>query len=215
VAIQERDMSDVKRAAYPKVWDLFVRSFHWLLAALFVVAYVSEGEPIWLHSWAGYAIAVLLILRFVWGFAGPRHARFADFVYRPKTTLGYLFALPVGKAKRYLGHSPAGGAMVIALLLALAGATGTGMALHAVRNNAGPLAGLIVAAAADAVAPVPTDRGRPRKPGRELKEVHEVLSNIALVLVFLHLAGVAIASLAHRENLIRAMIDGCKRPLSD
>lgn len=214
-------MSDVNRAAYPKVWDLFVRSFHWLLASLFVVAYVSEGEPIWLHSWAGYAIATLLVLRFVWGFVGPRHARFGDFVYRPKTTLGYLFALPVGKAKRYLGHSPAGGAMVIALLLALAGSTGTGMALHAVRNDAGPLAGLIAAAPADAVAPAPTDRDRergrdrPRKPGRQLKEIHEVLSNIALLLVCLHLAGVAVASLAHRENLIRAMIDGRKRPLSD
>lgn len=208
-------MSDVKQATYPKVWDLFVRSFHWLLAALFVVAYVSEGEPIWLHSWAGYAIAVLLVLRFVWGFVGPGHARFADFVYRPKTTLGYLFALPTGKAKRYLGHSPAGGAMVVALLMALAGATGTGLALHAVRNNAGPLAGLIVAAPATVAAPSDSGRDRPRKPGRQLKEIHEVLANITLVLVFLHLAGVAAASLAHRENLIRAMIDGRKRPLSD
>lgn len=208
-------MTNANPAPPLKVWDPFVRSFHWLLAALFVVAYVTEGEPIWLHSWVGYAIAALLVLRFIWGFVGPRHSRFADFVYRPKTTLGYLFALPTGKAKRYLGHSPAGGAMVIALLLALAGATGTGMALHAVRNNAGPLAGLIVAAPATVAVPSESGRDRPRKPGRQLKEIHEVLANITLVLVLLHLAGVAVASLAHRENLVRAMLTGRKRPLSD
>ncbi len=210
-------MLDGKRASYLKVWDPFVRGFHWLLAALFVVAYVSEGEPIWLHSWAGYAITALLLLRFVWGFVGPRHARFADFVYRPKTTLGYLLALPIGKARRYLGHSPAGGAMVVALLLALAGTAGTGMALHAVRNNAGPLAGIVKAAPMEQIAPQTDDRGRSRarKPGRALKEVHEIFANLTLVLVFLHLAGVLVASLAHRENLPRAMIDGRKRPLSD
>ena len=211
-------MSSTARAAFVKVWDPFVRVFHWLVAAGFVVAYVSEGEPMWLHSWTGYLIAVLLLLRLVWGFVGPRTARFVDFVYKPGTVVSYLLRMPVGRAKRYLGHSPAGGAMVIALMLCLAGTAGTGMALHAVRNNAGPLAGIIKAPPAEQIAPSAGDdrsRSRPRKPGRELKEVHEVLANLTLVLVFLHIGGVLIASLSHRENLVRAMIDGRKRPLSD
>lgn len=207
-------MSNVERTSWVKAWDGFVRSFHWLVAALFVVAYVSEGEPMWLHSWAGYVIAILLLLRFIWGFVGPRRARFADFVYSPRTVLRYIAALPFGQARRYLGHSPAGGAMVVALMVSLALATGTGMALHAVRNNAGPLAGIVKAAPVEQVAPSSDDRGRsrPRKPGRQLKEIHEVFANLTLVLVLLHIAGVAVASLAHRENLARAMIDGRKRP---
>lgn len=210
-------MSSSERSSFVKVWDPFVRSFHWLLAIGFVIAYVSEGEPLWLHTWTGYVIAALLVLRFVWGLIGPRYARFADFLYKPGTVLSYLVRMPMGRARRYLGHSPAGGAMVIALMLALAGTAGTGMALHAVRNNAGPLAGIVQAAPPAQVAPAPADdRGnRPRRPGRALKEVHEILANITLVLVCLHLGGVLAASLAHRENLPRAMITGRKKPLAD
>jgi len=211
-------MPNSERSSFVKVWDLFVRSFHWLVAAGFVIAYVSEGEPLWLHTWTGYVIAVLLLLRLLWGFVGPRFARFADFIYGPGTVLSYLVRMPTGKARRYLGHSPAGGAMVIALMLALAGTAGTGMALHAVRNNAGPLAGIIAAPAAPQVGQATSDENRgarPRRPGRELKEVHEVLANLTLILVCLHIIGVVVASLSHRENLLRAMIDGRKRPLSD
>lgn len=199
-----------------KVWDMFVRLFHWLLAACFVVAYVSEGEPLWLHSWTGYVIAILIGLRVIWGVTGPQYARFAEFIYRPGSVLGYLRGLITGKAKRYLGHSPAGGAMVVALLVALAGTAGSGMALHAVRNNAGPLAGLIVAPTVDqAIADDSAKDGkRPRKPGRALKEVHEIFANLTLVLVLAHLGGVVLASWAHRENLARSMVDGRKRPLS-
>lgn len=200
-----------------KVWDLFVRLFHWLLAACFVVAYVSEGEPLWLHSWTGYVIAILIVLRVIWGVTGPQHARFVDFVYRPGSVLGYLRGLFTGKAKRYLGHSPAGGAMVVALLVSLAGTAATGMALHAVRNDAGPLAGLFVAPAADRAITDDSakDGRRPRRPGRALKEVHEIFANLTLILVLAHLGGVLVASLAHRENLVRSMLDGRKRPLSD
>ncbi|MGE0658827.1 MAG: cytochrome b/b6 domain-containing protein [Reyranellaceae bacterium] len=202
-----------------KVWDLFVRTFHWSLATLFVIAYVSEGEPLWLHSWAGYLIAVLVLLRVVWGFVGPRHARFADFIAGPVRVLRYLVGLATGTARRYLGHSPAGGAMVIALLLSLLATTGTGMALHAVRNGAGPLAFAIPAQTAIVTGDQRLrEDGRarkPRKPGHDIEEIHELFANLTLVLVFLHLGGVLAASLAHRENLVRAMLDGRKRPLSD
>jgi len=200
-----------------KVWDLFVRTFHWSLAVLFVVAYVSEGEPLWLHSWAGYFIAALILLRIVWGFVGPSHARFADFIYGPVRIVRYLVGLATGSAKRYLGHSPAGGAMVIALLLSLLATTGTGMALHAVRNGAGPLAFAIPAQTVTGEQSLRSD-GRvrkPRKPGHDIEEIHELFANLTLVLVFLHLGGVLAASLTHRENLVRAMFNGRKRPLSD
>ena len=61
-----------------KVWDPFVRIFHWSLASLFVLAYATGDEIERVHVAAGYAIAGLLAIRVIWGFIGPRHARFSS-----------------------------------------------------------------------------------------------------------------------------------------
>ena len=50
-----------------KVWDLFVRVFHWSLVALFVIAYTTGDEVERVHVAAGYAIGGLIVLRVVWG----------------------------------------------------------------------------------------------------------------------------------------------------
>ncbi len=205
-----------------KVWDIVVRAGHWILVVAFAIAYVTEGEPRWLHSWAGYAIGIVLILRIVWGFAGPQHARFADFVRGPGAVLRYLAGLLRFRAPRFVGHSPAGGAMVVALILSLAASAVTGTMLLAVRNGEGPLAPWLYAGAGTTPIAAPgsgdrssTDRaaerrGERNRPGRTLKQIHEILANVSLFLVMLHLLGVALASIAHRENLVRAMITGWK-----
>jgi cytochrome b len=91
------------------VWDLFVRSSHWLIAAGFFVAYFTEEDTMTVHAWAGYLVGALLVLRIVWGLVGPRYARFSNFIYAPGMALRYFWALVRGHAKRYVGHSPAGG----------------------------------------------------------------------------------------------------------
>lgn len=198
------------------VWDPLVRVFHWTLALAFFVAYFSGDEMLALHVWAGYAIGGLILLRVVWGFAGPKHARFSDFVAGPLAVWRYLVDLARFRAERYLGHSPAGGAMTLALLLGLALVVGTGLQLYAVEEHAGPLAGLTTT-----VAPAPSqtavmegeNEGAERGPAGERlwEELHELLANLALVLVALHIGGVVLASLVHHENLARAMITGRKR----
>ena len=101
------------------------------------------------------------------------------------------------RAPRHLGHNPAGGAMVVALLLSITATAVTGLALYGGQELSGPLAPLL--------------GGMPKGLAHSLEDVHEVLASLTLVLVVLHVAGVAVSSLLHRENLVRSMIDGTKR----
>ncbi|MFU8838679.1 MAG: cytochrome b/b6 domain-containing protein [Thiohalomonadaceae bacterium] len=183
-----------------RVWDPVVRVFHWSLAGAFLIAYLSEDDFLSLHSFAGYTVLGLLLIRLVWGLIGTRHARFTDFVRPPGEALGYLKDSLLGRAKRYLGHNPAGGLMIIAMLLSLLITTTTGIATLGVEEGAGPLAGMM--------------GGAPRFIAKATEEVHEFFANFTLLLVLGHLIGVLFESVVHRENLVRAMISGDK-PLRD
>ena len=123
-----------------KVWDPLVRVFHWSLVASFTVAFASGEDFLTLHSWAGYIIFGLLSIRIIWGLIGPRHARFSDFVFRPATIKQFLKDTLHFRARRYLGHNPAGGAMVILLLLSLLLTGLTGLLVYGAAEHAGPLA---------------------------------------------------------------------------
>lgn len=200
-----------------RVWDPFVRLFHWTLVVAFTVAYLTEDDPFWLHITAGFIVAGLVAARIVWGFIGPQHARFSDFIYGPSAIVGYLKGLATGTSKRYLGHSPAGGAMVVALLLALAGTTGTGAYMYFTGAADDALAeGAALAGDVEEADEHRASGGAEgeRLEGEEdaLEEVHEFFANLTLFLVILHLGGVATASFAHRENLPRSMVTGLKRP---
>jgi cytochrome b len=200
------------------VWDLVVRMAHWTIVVGFFIAYFTEGDALTLHVWAGYAVGVVVLLRIVWGFVGPQHARFSDFLYRPSEVAAYLRDLLTFRAKRYLGHSPAGGAMVLILLVGLLATVGSGLMLYAIEENAGPLAGIVTGGTLSLEHVEDADEGRGAgrygsEGNAELwEEMHEVLANLMLVLIGLHVAGVLLASYAHRENLVRAMVTGRKRP---
>ncbi len=201
------------------VWDPLVRIGHWLIVACFAIAYITGGEPEWLHALAGYTIAGAVAVRIVWGFAGPQRARFSDFVTGPGAALAYLKDLIGGHARRYLGHSPPGGLMTVALLILLACTTLSGMATLAAQEGEGPLAGIVAqipdgagsAAAAQSAADEDDEAGEDREGESAWKEVHETFVNITLLLILLHVGGVALASWKHRENLVRAMVTGRKR----
>lgn len=191
-----------------RIWDPFVRIFHWTVAIGFFVAYFTEDELLTLHVWAGYVVGALVAMRIVWGFVGPRHARFFDFIYSPFRVWTYLADLVRFRGKRYLGHSPAGGAMVIVLLIGLTVTVWSGMETYAIEKNAGPLA-----ANEPVFALRVTDGDEEQNHRRESvwEGVHETLANVMLALVIVHVGGVVLASLVHRENLPRAMITGDKR----
>ncbi|GGX39816.1 cytochrome b/b6 domain-containing protein [Saccharospirillum salsuginis] len=176
-----------------RVWDPLVRIFHWSLVAFFGLAWLASEEWQSLHEWSGYTVAGLVGFRWVWGLIGTRHARFSDFVRRPSVVVDYLKGLVSGRARHYKGHNPAGGWMVVLLLVSLTVLTLTGMTLAGLEGR-GLLAGTAWAA-------LPEDL---------VEEVHEVFANMLLALVFVHVAGVVVSSWLHRENLVRAMITGRK-----
>jgi len=177
------EAAGVTPPATVKVWDPFVRVFHWTLLALFVVAFATGDESERVHIAAGYGIAILLTLRLVWGVIGPRNARFSAFVRSPRVVLAYLRDVANLKARRYLGHNPAGGAMIVALLVELIGTVVTGYMMTT-----------------DAYWGV-----------KWVERLHEALAHGTLLLAGLHVLGVAASSMLHRENLVKAMWTGRKR----
>jgi cytochrome b len=197
-------MPQATKVTEVRVWDPFVRVFHWSLAGAVLIAWATD-EPLWLHNWLGYLAAILVVLRIIWGFIGTEQARFVSFVRGPRLVFDYLAGLIRFSSRRYLGHSPAGGAMIVALLIMIAATTGTGMAELAAERGQGPLAGVIAK-----VERPPRVPGQ-RRPPLFIKQVHETVANVTLMLVVLHILGVAAASIAHRENLVWAMITGRKR----
>ncbi len=186
----------MKKAEIIKVWDPLVRLFHWVLLAAFVTAFITEDDFLNLHTLAGYTVIGLLLFRFVWGFTGSVYARFSDFAYSYKIIVAYLCDVFRFKARRYLGHNPAGGAMIILLLISLLLTTVTGLAVYAAGDAAGPLSIWLSDAGEDWA--------------EWFEKAHEFFAEFTVLLVFVHVGGVLFESLLHRENLIVAMFTGNK-----
>lgn len=176
-----------------KVWDLPLRIFHWLLVISFSVAFITEDDFLSIHVWAGYLVAGLLIFRLIWGFSGGKYARFTNFLCGPSKAITYFKDAFSLKAKRYIGHNPAGTLMILLLLISLMITTITGFAVYGAEENTGPLAMISM------------------ENEHLWEEVHEFFANASLVLVFIHIVGVIFESYLHKENLSKAMLTGYKR----
>jgi len=166
-----------------RVWDLWVRIGHWLLVFSVAAAWLTRHGGDAIHEWLGYGALAVVGVRMVLGFIGTTHARFGDFVFSPSRVLRYSSDLLKRREQHYLGHNPLGGYMVLALLVvvALTGASGW---LYT------------------------TDRYW----GVEwVGETHDLLADLLLVLVGLHVAGVVFASVREGQNLVASMIHGRKR----
>ena len=160
-----------------------MRTLHWSLALCFAVAWLSGEGPETLHNLAGYAAGALVLGRVAWGFLGSGYARFSQFVRSPAAVVAYLKSIAAGSERRFIGHNPAGGAMIVVLMAALAATVATGWLLttDAFWGSTGA------------------------------QRAHSIVAHGVLLLVAVHLVGVALASVRHRENLVRAMVVGVKR----
>ena len=208
-----------------RVWDPFIRIFHWSLVAGFTIAYFSGEEEGVLHAYSGYAVGILISLRLLWGFVGSKYARFSQFLYSPGEVIQYLKGLRSRKPDHYLGHNPAGSWMIFALLISLVMTTVSGLQVYGIEGH-GPLAEVQSGApsiAAD-IRFIPDARAddddadeehginhEENEAEEEWEDIHEFFANLTLLLVFIHIAGVIVASRMHGENLVRAMVTGNKQ----
>ena len=181
------------------VWDLATRVFHWALAVLIGANLIVGGEDagfeFQVHVVVGYLIAALVVFRVIWGAIGSPHSRFGDFVFGWRTVVGYARRLLRLDPPHYVGHNPLGGWMIMALLTAITLTVATGL-LGRGRRTAGPLSDWVAGPVSSA-----------------LGEIHGALSNLLILLIALHVAGVVADWLLTGVNLVRAMIVGAK-PLS-
>lgn len=164
------------------IWDTPTRVFHWLQVISFVGAYLTaESERNRdIHLAFGYILLGLIVFRLLWGFIGTRYARFSSFLFNPGEIIAYLLSLFKNQPKHYLGHNPAGSVSVW-LLLAL-GLFICVTGVMALQDDA-----------SDTVI-----------------KMHGVATDIMLVVILLHLLGVLMSSIMHRENLARSMVTGFK-----
>lgn len=197
-----------------RVWDPLVRVFHWSLVVAFIVAWFSGEEESLVHVYAGYVILGLLVFRIVWGLVGPRYSRFSNFLYSPGRTIRYMRSMLSPNPEHYTGHNPAGGWMIMLLLVSLLISVYTGLEVYGAEGQ-GPLAagsqGVEWIATARADSDDEHDGDHDNDAEEFWEELHEFFANFTLFLVFVHVAGVLVASYVHRENLVKAMITGRKR----
>jgi len=199
-----------------EVWDILIRIFHWSLVASFIVAYLTRTEKNEIHNYAGYMVLGLIIFRVVWGVWGSRHARFSNFVTSFSTVLRYVKSLFSKKPKRYVGHNPLGGWMVIAMLITLFMVSYSGIKLHGLQSVDEPVTFQLpsINPISSAYAKDDIEQYLIREPdevGEDYwKELHILYTHLMLVLIALHLAGVLVSSVLYKENSVKAMWTGKK-----
>ena len=165
------------------VWDMPVRVFHWLLVICFAGAWLtSESERLaMIHYAFGYTACLLVLVRLVWGVIGTRYARFSQFLKSPKAIFEHFMAMLRGHPHHDVGHNPAGGLVMFALMLLilLIGFTG----YLTVKEFFGNF----------------------------VSEVHEAVASLVLGLVIVHVIAAIGMSVIERQNLVRSMVTGKKK----
>ncbi len=210
------------------VWDPLVRFFHWTLVLAFTIAYLTGEEESLLHAYSGYYILGLLAIRIAWGFVGTHYARFNQFIYPPAAVMDYMKGLFSAKHsensdKKFIGHNPAGGWMVITLLISLLATSYSGLKVYGYEGY-GPLASTTTSIVSqqqgrfvkvsESEHEEDDDRvkgSNTNKANEEFwEEIHEFLANFTVLLIALHIGGVLLSSKKQKQNLAKSMLTGFK-----
>jgi cytochrome b len=169
------------------VWDLPVRVGHWALAGCFLGAWLTSDSEYFavLHLLFGYSILAILLFRLSWGFIGSRYARWGSFIFSRGETWSYLKGMVTASGRDYPGHNPLGSIGIFLMLGLLSLMIGSGLALDFL------------------------------SPTHWVSEIHEMLAELMLILISVHVLGVLFSGWLHHQRLIPAMIHGRKANVSD
>ncbi len=173
------------------VYDLPTRLFHWLFAGFFITAFAianlvdDDSARFSPHMLAGLGMVFVIVLRLIWSLVGTRHARLTDLALNPAQLMAYFKDMFSGGSRRWIGHNPASSWAAVTMV-------GLGLGLG--------ITGYLMATGAGSGV---------------LKEVHELMANAFLVVVALHIGGVAAHALRHRDHLQASMVTGRKEALSN
>lgn len=168
------------------VYDLPTRIFHWLFASLFVISFViaktidDESVTFSYHMIAGMTLSFLVVLRIIWGLIGTKHAKFSGFALNPADLIGYASGFFSGSKRRWAGHNPASSWAAV-IMLTLALCLG--------------ITGYLMATGPE---------------NRDIKEIHEVIATLFLIVALTHVVGIIVHTLRHRELIGLSMVDGKK-----
>jgi cytochrome b len=182
-----------------KVWDGWVRLFHWAIVLLVIGQYVTVqlDQMAW-HFRCGYLVLALLVFRLGWGLVGSDTARFARFLQSPLAALAHLKHLRRREPDTEVGHNAAGGWMVLLLLALLLVQVGTGLFASEEPGESYAAHGPFALQVADALS-------------ARLTGLHELGFNLLLGAVVLHVAAVLAYAVLKRQDLVRPMVTGFKR----
>ena len=177
------------------IWDLPTRIFHWLLVTSFAIAFITfdDNRFLFVHVYAGYVFLSLLVFRLIWGVFGTRYAKCTAFAYDWSSTTAYIKGLITGEAMRYIGHNPAGGWAIFLMLVLGIAVSIAGLFVLGGEEGHGPLAGIVSFDVGDM-----------------FHKVHEIFAWVMLGVVVIHVSGVIVESVWHKDNLIWSMITGKK-----
>lgn len=174
-------------AARVKVWDIYIRFYHWALVVLVFANFFFTEEGEQPHNIVGYAAVALVLVRFIWGLFTKSHARIGELFPSPQKVKDYALAMLQGRAPRSLGHNPLAALMMLTMLM-----------LILLLGLSGWLMVTDMFSLSDFLLDV-------------FEETHEALANILMFCVGLHATAAIIDSLRHRENLVMSMLHGYKR----
>lgn len=187
-------MSHMGDTTEVKVWDLPIRLFHWSLAILVSVLWISgQKGNLDIHMLLGLWVLALLIFRLIWGFVGSPTARFSQFVRGPKAIRDYLTAARTG-AVRSIGHNPLGALSVLGLIGMLLAQSASGLFTTDDIVTDGPLVHLVTS-----------------KTAALLSSFHRIGSKVLLALIVVHLGAVVFYKWVKKDDLVRTMITGTKK----
>jgi len=182
------------REPHVRVWDIPIRLFHWSVVALLCVSWFSADQGYMrVHLVSGLTLLSLLLFRIAWGLVGSTTARFSNFLHPPRRVVGYLRDLAGGSKIFHAGHNPAGGWMVLALIAVLLAQVATGLFANDGVRFHGPLALLVSEDAST-----------------RLTDIHGLIFDLILILVWCHVVAVGFYLLVKGDNLVWPMVTGKK-----